>query len=66
MVPLVASADEPSLFDQFGDDPTKIKVKTSKPSEKVMVPKSAGSIDPNLRANYYYPTATPTTTTNNY
>ncbi|GMI11965.1 hypothetical protein TrVE_jg13983 [Triparma verrucosa] len=56
LLPLSSSADEPSLFDQFGTDSKSIK-QTPKKTEQVMVPKSAGAIDPNLRANYYYPTA---------
>ena len=58
LVPLPSLADEPSLFDQFGTDSKTIKqTPKSTTTEKVMVPKSEGSIDPNLRANYYYPTA---------
>ncbi|GMH54367.1 hypothetical protein TrLO_g6425 [Triparma laevis f. longispina] len=58
LLPLSAMADEPSLFDQFGTDSKSIKQAPKAVSgEKMMVPKSAGAIDPNLRANYYYPTA---------
>ena len=58
LLPLPSLADEPSLFEQFGTDAKTIKqTPKSTTTEKVMVPKSAGAIDPNLRANYYYPTA---------
>jgi len=55
----VAQAEE-SLLSQFGNDSKNITPKASTRDVgggKVMVGKSEGSIDPNLRANYYYPTA---------
>lgn len=58
-LPTVAWADGMSLLDEFGSDSTKIVQKKagSEGPEKRMVARSEGSIDPNLRANYYYPTA---------
>jgi len=52
-----ANADEGSLFDQFGSDPKKITQRSA--VENIIPangPKSASTIEPNLRSNYYYPT----------
>ena len=55
----VANADEGSLFDQFGSDPKKINQREDPAKARgaaVAQPKTASTVEPNLRSNYYYPT----------
>ena len=46
-----------SLFAEFGTSSTKIEQKSGPTKASQLVPKGENGVDPNLRSNYYYPTA---------
>jgi len=48
---------EASLLDEYGTSATKIEQKPTVSKAAQLKPKNGAGVDPNLRSNYYYPTA---------